>query len=163
MKSSVFSIMLIVMFVLCAVAENSPKEVSLVKDNDTATTTGDTVNPDSSESIVDKIIVYYFHGTRRCSNCVKFENYTKETLDSGFAGEIDSGLLEWRQVDIDESENKHFINDYRLFTKAVVLSRVIRGKEAGWKNLDKIWEYVGNKEKFMSYIKDEINTFLKEK
>ncbi|MDD5426027.1 MAG: nitrophenyl compound nitroreductase subunit ArsF family protein [candidate division Zixibacteria bacterium] len=162
MKSAVFNIMLIVMSVLCASAENSP-EVPPVKDTDTATMTGDSVNPDSSESIVDKIIVYYFHGTRRCSNCVKFENYTKETLDSGFAGEIESGLLEWRQVDTDESENKHFINDYQLFTKAVVLSRVIKGKEAGWKNLDKIWEYVGNKEKFMSYIKDEINTFLKEK
>ena len=30
------------------------------------------------------VVVYYFHGTARCSNCVKFEAYSKEAIDESY-------------------------------------------------------------------------------
>jgi len=42
------------------------------------------------------------------------------------------------------------------------LSLVENGKEIKWMNMDKIWEYVGNKQRFIDYIKSEVANFLKE-
>jgi hypothetical protein len=42
------------------------------------------------------------------------------------------------------------------------LSLVKDGKEAKWVNLDKIWEYVGNKQRFIDYVKSGVAGLLKE-
>ena len=31
----------------------------------------------------EKIIAYYFHGTRRCATCKKLEAYSKEAIETG--------------------------------------------------------------------------------
>jgi hypothetical protein len=43
-----------------------------------------------------------------------------------------------------------------------VLSLVKDGKEIKFQNLAKVWEYVGNKEKFSDYVKAEVTNYLKE-
>jgi hypothetical protein len=109
-----------------------------------------------------KVYAYYFHGSMRCSTCYKLEQYSKEAIESNFKPELASGELEFRAVNIEEKVNTHFVNDYQLYTKALVLSLVKNGKEIRSKNLDKIWELVGNKGKFIGYIKEEVANFLKE-
>jgi len=103
----------------------------------------------------DKSIVYYFHGTVRCSSCKKIEEYTKEVFNENF-----KNLLEFKVVNVDESKNSHFITDYGLYTKSVVLSKLENGKEISFKNLDKIWYLLGNKNEFKNYIKLETQKFL---
>ena len=39
------------------------------------------------------------------------------------------------------------------------LSLVKDGKEIKWKNMDKIWEYAGNKDKFIDYVKSGVVDF----
>lgn len=46
--------------------------------------------------------------------------------------------------------------------KSLILSVVKDGKEVKSKNLDKIWEYVWNKQRFIDYVASEINVFLKD-
>jgi len=43
----------------------------------------------------------------------------------------------------------------------VILSKLKNGKETNFKNLDKIWEYVGDETKFKEYEKTEIEKFIK--
>jgi len=102
-----------------------------------------------------KVIVYYFHGNKRCPSCRKIEAYTKEAVQS-----IDNNRLELRIVNIDEPDNKHFVKDYGLFTKSVVISSVKNGKQEKWKNLDKIWTLLGNEAAFEDYIKKEVKSYL---
>lgn len=108
-----------------------------------------------------RLIVYYFHGTQRCSNCIKIEAYTKEIVDSIFSAQLKDSTVVWRLVNTDENANKHFRDDYQLFTKSVVLSDLDDGKQVRWKNLDKIWEYLGDKVVFQAYIRDEVAAYLK--
>jgi hypothetical protein len=115
--------------------------------------------PDTTAA--DKIIAYYFHGDRRCATCLKLEAYSAEALQTGFKKELSDSVLVWRVVNYDEKENKHYIDDYNLYTKALILSRVSGGKEVGWKNLDKIWQLVGNKDKFIEYVQQETREFMK--
>jgi hypothetical protein len=109
----------------------------------------------------DTVVAYYFHGTQRCVTCRKLESYSAEALNSGFQSAIADSSLVWRPIDFDLKDNEHFIKDYQLFTKAVILSRVRSGTEIAWKNLDQIWLLVDDKEAFLAYVKSETEQFLK--
>jgi hypothetical protein len=90
------------------------------------------------------------------------ESYAREAIDTNFKDLIDSGVLEFKAVNVEEKDNEHFVRDYQLYTKALVLSMIKDGKEVKAKNLDKIWELARNKQKFMEYVTSEINLFMQE-
>ena len=106
------------------------------------------------------VIVYYFYGTVRCPTCRKFESYTKELLQNTFSEEIKEGNLIWKMVNTDEPGNKHFMSDYGLYTKSIVLVKISGGMQVKWKNLEKIWETVADKDTFVKYIEDEVREYL---
>ncbi len=108
----------------------------------------------------DKVIAYYFHGTFRCPTCRKLERYSKEAIETYFKDALLSGKLEYEVVNVEDKGNEHYTSDYQLYTKALVLSLVKGGKEIKWKNLEKIWEYVGNKQRFIDYVNAGVADFL---
>ena len=108
------------------------------------------------------VVAYYFHGSFRCPTCHKLEQYSKEAIEDNFKDAIASGKLEYKVVNIEDKGNEHYAGDYQLYTKSLILSLVKDGKEARWINLDKIWDYVGNKEKFIDYVKNGVSGLLKE-
>lgn len=109
----------------------------------------------------DKITVYYFHTSYRCSNCVKIEKYSSEAVQSGFPKELKDGKIVWKVVNVEKEPNKHFIKDYQLYTKSLVIVKMKNGKQIEWKNLNKIWELLYNKSKFIGYVQDEVKNYLK--
>lgn len=109
-----------------------------------------------------RVIAYYFHGNFRCATCHKLEQYSRGAIEENFKDELASGKLVFSAVNVEEKGNGHFMNEYQLYTKSLVLSLVKDGKEVRSKNLANIWDYVGNKQKFYSYVTEEINNFLKE-
>ena len=109
-----------------------------------------------------KLIAYYFHGTFRCTTCRTIEQYSHDAIQMYFEKELGSGKLEFRPVNIEEPEYKHFIQDYQLVTRSLVLSLMSDGKETKRKNLPDVWKLVRDKDKFFQYVKDEVEKFLKE-
>lgn len=109
-----------------------------------------------------KLTVYYFHGHVRCTNCIKFEHFTEELLKQDFAKDLEKGLIEWKVVNVDIPENAHFVMDYKLYTKSVVLVPHNTKKRSNYKNLTKIWQYAGDKAKFQEYVREEIRKVLGE-
>ena len=80
-----------------------------------------------------------------------------------FTKELENGTLEFRPVNVEEPENRHFVQEYQLFSKALVLSLITDGKEIKWKNLTDVWKLARDKERFFQYVKGEIEHFLNEK
>ena len=107
-----------------------------------------------------QLIVYYFHGTDRCVTCRKFETWTQEVLTSSFVDEIKKKRLEYRVVNIDEPGNEHFVHDYGLYTKSVVLSEIKDGRRTRSKNLEKIWDLARDEEAYKAYVRDEVSSFI---
>jgi hypothetical protein len=105
------------------------------------------------------IIVYYFRNDYRCPSCKKIEAYASETVNSRFADDIKKGLITWKMVNVDEAPNKHFVKEYNIITKQVVLVEMKNGAQTRWKNLDKIWDLLGDKAKFSAYIEKELKAF----
>jgi hypothetical protein len=109
-----------------------------------------------------KAIAYYFHGTFRCPTCHKIEQYSREAIETNFKDELASGKLEFKVINVEDKGNEHYANDYQLYTKSLILSLVKDGKQIKWINLNKIWEYVGNKQRFADYVKSGVAELLKE-
>jgi hypothetical protein len=109
------------------------------------------------------VVVYYFHTTWRCMKCTAMEGYADEALKGAFAKELKSGKLAWKPVNTDEPLNAHFVEDYKLTTKALIVSDTRDGREKSWKNLDQVWALVGNKEAYIKYVQDNVREALKAK
>lgn len=105
-------------------------------------------------------IVYYFMTTQRCPSCMKIEAYTKEAVERDFAAAFKKGTMVWRMVNVDTPENNHFIKDYGLYTKSVVLVKMRNGKQVAWRNLDRVWQLLGDKARFQKYITEEVKKFV---
>jgi hypothetical protein len=127
---------------------------------------------DSSEVVADRskqtqasdqVVVYYLHMNRRCMTCQKLEAYSKEAVETGFAEQLKDSSIVFRVENFEQEGNEHFAKDYQLYSQSLILSRQHDGKEMEWRNLDKIWKLVGNKEEFITYVQTEIADFMNPK
>lgn len=127
---------------------------------------------DTTSSVIDKsneidhsnqIVIYYLHMNRRCMTCEKLEAYSKEAIDSGFAEQLKDSSIVFRAKNFEQEGNEHFAKDYKLFSQSLILSRQQDGKEIEWKNLDKIWELVGDKDQYITYVQTEVKNFINPK
>jgi hypothetical protein len=107
-----------------------------------------------------KVIAYYFHTNTRCSTCMKIEAYSKEAIEQGFPEEIKNGILEMRIVNYENPENRHFMNDYKLVSKSLVLVNTVSGKQTEWTNLKMVWQLTGRKDAFLNYVRKEVRNYL---
>jgi len=106
------------------------------------------------------VVAYYFHGNFRCPTCRKIEALSREAVESGFPEDLKAGRLEWQVINPEEPGNEHFVQDYQLFSKALVLVAKEGSKQTQWKNLQYIWTLVNNKEAFIKYVQTEIRSYL---
>jgi hypothetical protein len=107
-----------------------------------------------------KVVVYYFHGNVRCVTCKTIEAYAGEAVQAGFPDALEDGRLEWRPVNVDEPANEHYVQDFQLVTRSVVIEEAAAGKQVRWKNLQRVWELVPDKDAFLEYVQDETRVFL---
>lgn len=116
--------------------------------------------PSASAPTPDGVIAFYFHGNARCATCRTIEAYADEAVHQGFATDLEAGELSWRVVNIDTPENRHFIEDFQLVTRSVVLAEYRNGQLLRSKNLDQVWRLVRDKQGFVAYLQDETRAFL---
>ena len=102
----------------------------------------------------------YFYTNVRCPSCLTIERLTSETIREEFAEEIENGILTWRTINIDGTGNFHYVKDYNLYTKSVIISEMDGDREVRWKNLVKVWELLKSEGSFREYLKKEINGFM---
>ena len=107
-----------------------------------------------------KLVVYFFSEGKECTTCEQIPLYTRAALECNFADELKSGAVVWCAIDVDEPRNAHYIDEYQIFAKTIVLARIADGKQTRFKNLVKIWDYVNDKSAFVDFITKEIRTEL---
>lgn len=107
-----------------------------------------------------KFVAYYFFTSKRCRTCMIIENLAREAIQTHFKAQIDAGKLVWQGVNVESAENKHFIKDFQLYSKTVVIAEYREGKVVRWVNLNKVWQYYRNKEKYVDYVTTETRAFM---
>lgn len=144
------------LFVLAAVVTIAFKEVRRAQ----AAPTTSALAPDGGGDTSRRIRVTYFITNTRCVSCYQIETLTEASLRAAFPNELATGALEWRLVNTDEPENAHFVDDYSLFTKSVIVSETEGQTERRWKNLDQVWKLLDRPEDFASYVAAEVRAYL---
>jgi len=114
----------------------------------------------SAQSPSHKVVAYYFHTNTRCDTCRKIEAYSHEAIEEGFKTELKNGTLELRVINYEEPENRHYIKDYKLVSKSLILVNVVDGKQTERTNLKLVWQLVKNKEAFLNYVRGEVKNYL---
>ena len=109
-----------------------------------------------------KIMAYYFHATARCKSCRTIEKYSFEVITSKYKKELDSKLLEWQSINVEELPNEHYIQDYQLKSMSLVLVKKDADGQTSWKNLEGVWHHLDDKQAFHSYVETELNQMLRQ-
>jgi len=104
--------------------------------------------------------VYYFHHTLRCPACLSIEEQSRRAVESFYADELSSGLLEWRSVNLDAPENQHFEKDLQLERQSLVLAEMVGDELTRSRLLPKVWELLEDPEAFTDYVVSEVAVFL---
>ena len=108
----------------------------------------------------DQVIMTYFISGTRCESCQKIEALTKETAEKDFAEALAGGKLVFRVIDTGEPGYQHFIKDYQLTSKTVILSHRKDGKETEWQDMAKVWDLLDDAPGFHAYLGEQIRKYL---
>jgi hypothetical protein len=152
MKSKKIITLVLLLFVAVSVA--------YLVANSSTTGKGDEYNPTIKDPNSLDVLVYYIHNNTRCINCIRFEKYTKDVINDVFDQQVKEEKLVLKILNYENSENYHYVTDYNLVTKAVIVAKMKDGKQTEWKNLDKIWVLVNDEAAFKKYITDEVANYL---
>lgn len=121
-----------------------------------------TLNIATAQNSGQQVVAYYFHGQARCVTCTNMQIYSQEAIETRFTDAVASGKLRFQSVDVDQPQNKHFVENYQLYSQTLILSLIKDGQEIKFKNLEKIWQLSRNKDKFSDYVTDEIQQLMNE-
>ncbi len=105
------------------------------------------------------VMTYFLIGTR-CASCKKIEALARETAELDFAAELSANQLIFRVIDTGEPANHHYLKDYQLSSKTVVISRRIDGKETTWKDMEKVWDFLDDAPAYRAYLGAQIKEYL---
>lgn len=111
----------------------------------------------------DLILAYYFHGNYRCHTCRTIESLAYKTVSDKFAVELQAGEIVWQEINIEQPENRHFVEDFQLFSSSLVIVRKEGDKVLDWKILQDVWRLVRDESKFTDYVAKEIKDFKERK
>jgi len=107
-----------------------------------------------------QLVAYYFTGRVRCSSCRKIEAVSRETIEKSFPEELACNRLRFLVVNVDQPENRHFVEEFQLESSSLVLVEMQNGKPLGWKNLPDVWTLVEDDSKLEKYVRDEVASRL---
>jgi hypothetical protein len=110
-------------------------------------------------AVPDKVIVYYFHGERRCRTCLGIQETIARTIKDRFAAEIASTALSFQDIDYEAPGNEHFVKEFDLsFSTMVVTAR--KGQTlVKWENT-KVWDYAQDQPALADYTEKQIRAYL---
>jgi hypothetical protein len=108
----------------------------------------------------DGLVVYYFHSNTRCPTCQAIESQSHQTVQAGFAEQLESGEIAWEILNYEEPAASELATKFEIQMPVVVLARMKEGQIEDWNRLDEVWGIVGDKPAFAEYIRTEIRQML---
>jgi len=102
-------------------------------------------------------ILVLFHYNQRCHQCLTMEKYARKVLDEEFHGMMQSNLIGFRQVVMDQAENRDLVDRLGLFTSTLVIIRFEEMKEDSVRVLDRSWDLYTDEMAFKKMLREELH------
>jgi len=111
------------------------------------------------KEVVDSLQVYYFHGVNRCNTCLTIGEYVRETIEDKYSSEIENGKIDYREINIDDTEDRDLVNKFEASGSSLYLN-AIRGEDETIEKDMYVWRVANDETVFKRYLEDRINSFL---
>lgn len=111
--------------------------------------------PGSAATAASGMVAFYFHGNKRCTSCNEIERLTR----AAYATDLEVGSLAFRSINVDQAEHAHFVADFQLATRTVVLAEEAGGKVTRFQRLDACWELFDDPVAFTAYLHKNLADF----
>lgn len=102
-----------------------------------------------------RLVAFYFHGNKRCDACNSIERLTRAAMKP----DTDAGTVEIRSINVDDPAHAHFVTDFALAVRTVVLAEEVGGRYPRWKRLDECWSRYEEPEDFTAYLQANLQAF----
>lgn len=107
----------------------------------------------------DRLEIYYFHRTQRCSTCLSIGRFTKEMIREKFADKVDRGVIDFREINIDLPENAALVNKFQAGGQSLFINAIRDDRDNINQDIN-IWRLVRSESQFKSYLENKINGLL---
>ena len=107
----------------------------------------------------DSLLVIHFHPTAQCSCCINVGNFSKKGLEKFYSKPYKEKRIIFREYDIDK--DSLIAKRYKIFWSALGFER-FSGKEKEFKEIESVWKFCEDKEKFLLNFTKELNAFILE-
>jgi len=112
-----------------------------------------------TEQSADKIQIYLFYPSHRCSTCIAIGEYAEKTVNESFSNELASGKIEFREINIDLPENQVLVEKFQASGSALYINSIVDGQDNIVEDVD-VWRLTGDEAGFKSYLKGKIDHLL---
>ncbi len=110
----------------------------------------------------NQVIVYYFHRKFRCQSCEVLESTLQNTLQITYSDHFGAGKLAMCIINVDDPENRHFLEQFEIFSNSIVIVEKKGGVISRYKNLESIWDISQDRDAITRLLQTEVAGFLSE-
>ncbi len=107
-----------------------------------------------------RLVVFYFHATRRCPTCQKIEKQGYEAIAAAFGSMLADGRLRWQTRNFEERENHRFVTRFEIVAPSLVIAKMRGDKIVAWRDLDKVWDLVHEPDAYREYVQKQVRAFI---
>ena len=157
-KVLILPLLILSLFVLAGCSNDN--KTYYFKEDGTMTTIKPSESETSTNKIqADKIQVFLFHATQRCTTCIAIGKLAGATVNEYFQNELQSGKIEFREINIDLPENKELAQKFQASGSALFINAIYDGQDHISEDAT-VWRLTTNEAQFKSYLKTKIDTLL---
>jgi hypothetical protein len=159
-KKNLFILLLFISVVLAGCGQ----QISSVKNNNQAEQKNEAVTKNKvnygetsiAPETVEKIQVFSFHSTQRCSTCIAIGKLAGETINERFQDELKSGKIEFREINIDLPENKELAKKFRASGSSLFINTITDNEDYIAQDT-RVWRLTSDPVAFKDYLQTKIN------
>jgi hypothetical protein len=107
-----------------------------------------------------KIMVYFFHGTHRCTGCINAEKATVTVLNELYKTQLNQGIIRFQSINVEETQNKALAEKYEAAWNMLLIVPVTNEK-AKVELTEQAFTYGTDPEGLKPYIRKAIDSMLK--
>ncbi len=107
----------------------------------------------------DKVQVFLFHATQRCTTCIAIGRLAGETVNEYFQPELRDRKIEFREINIDLPENKELAQKFQASGSSLFINAIYSGQD----NIGEdtmVWRLTQNEAQFKGYLKSKLDNLL---
>jgi hypothetical protein len=150
------AVMLVFLIITCGLAAGctSPAKSSATGKQSTSSS-----GAIGSNSTVERVEVYHFHGNNQCTSCIAVGDLAEKTVNANFKDELVSGRLVFAHINAELPENRALVEKYEVTGSSLWIG--VNDGNGFHKEQDiRVWYLIGNEDAYMLYFSGIISKHL---